>query len=40
MVQLMIPKLIFFFIFMTYLVDILLILEEEIPTWSLMGVKK
>ena len=37
--QLIIPKLIFFFILMTYLVGILLILEGEILTWSLMGVQ-
>ena len=37
--QLIIPKLIFFFILITYLVDILLILKGEILSWLLMGVK-
>ena len=37
--QLIIPKLIFFFILITYLVDIVLILWGEILSWSLMGVK-
>ena len=37
--QLIIPKLIFFFILITYLVDIVLILYGEILSWSLMGVK-
>ena len=37
--QLIIPKLIFFFILITYLVDIVLILSGEILSWSLMGVK-
>ena len=37
--QLIIPKLIFFFMLITYLVDILLILWGEILSWSLMGVK-
>ena len=36
--QLIIPKLIFFFILITYLVDIVLILLGEILSWSLMGV--
>ena len=39
MVQLIIPKLIFFFILITCLVDIVLILLGEILSWSLMGVK-
>ena len=37
--QLIILKLIFFFILITYLVDTVLILQEEILSWSLMGVK-
>ena len=37
--QLIIPKLIVFFILITYLVDILLILKGEILSWLLMGVK-
>ena len=37
--QLIIPKLIFFFILITYLVDIVLILLGEILSWSLMGVQ-
>ena len=37
--QLIIPKLIFFFLPITYLVDIVLILLGEILFWSLMGVK-
>ena len=37
--QLIIPKLIFFFILIIYLVDIVLILWGEILSWSLMGVK-
>ena len=37
--QLIIPKLIFFFILITYLVDFLLILKGEILSWLLMGVK-
>ena len=37
--QLIIPKLLFFFILVTYLVDILLILWGEILSWSLMGIK-
>ena len=37
--QVIIPKLIFFFIFITYLVDIVLILYGESLPWSLMGVK-
>ena len=39
MEQLIIPKLIFFSILVTYLVDIVLILSGEIQSWSLMGVK-
>ena len=38
--QLIIPKLIFLFILITYLVDIVLILLGEILSWSLMGVKE
>ena len=37
--QAIIPKVIFFFILITHLVDIILIWEGEILTWSLMGVK-
>ena len=37
--QLIIPKLIFFLILINYLVDIVLILLEEILSWSLMGIK-
>ena len=37
--QLIIPILIFFFILITYLVDIVLILKGEILSWSLMEVK-
>ena len=37
--ELIIPKLIFFFILVTHLVDIVLILKGEILSWSLMGVK-
>ena len=37
--QLIIPKLIFFFVFITYLIDIVLILKREILSWSLMGVQ-
>ena len=37
--QLIIPILIFFFIFITCLVDIVLILLGEILSWSLMGVR-
>ena len=37
--QHIIPKLIFFFILITYLVDIVLIMLGEILSWSLMGVK-
>ena len=36
--QLIIPKLLFFFILVTYLVDISLILWGEILSWSLMGI--
>ena len=34
------PKLIFLFIHITYLVDIVLILQGEILSWLLMGVKE
>ena len=37
--QLIMPKLIFFFILNTYLVDIVLILLGEILLWSFMGVR-
>ena len=37
--QLIIPKLIYLFILITYLVDIVLILTGEILSWSLMGVE-
>ena len=37
--QLIIPKLIFFFVLITYLIDIVLISKGEILSWSLMGVK-
>ena len=37
--QLILPKLIFFFILITCLLDIVLILYGEILSWSLMGVK-
>ena len=37
--QVIIPKLIFFFILVTYLVDIVVILYGKILSWSLMGVK-
>ena len=37
--QLIIPKLIFFSIPITFLLDIVLILWGEILSWSLMGVK-
>ena len=37
--QLIIPKLTFFFILITYLVDIVLILKGEFLSPSLMGVK-
>ena len=37
--QLIIPKLIFFFILITYLVDVILILWGEILSCSLMGIK-
>ena len=37
--QLIIPKFIFFFILIPYLVDIVLILLGEILSWSLMGVQ-
>ena len=39
MEQLIIPKLIYLFILITYLVDIVLILSGEILSWSLMGVE-
>ena len=39
LVQIIIPKLLFFFILITYLVDIVLILYGENLSWSLMGVK-
>ena len=35
---LIISKLIFFFILITYLVDIIVIMKEEILSWSLTGV--
>ena len=38
--QLIILKFIFFFILITYLIDIVSILLEEILPWSLMGVKR
>ena len=37
--SLIIPKLIFFLILITYLVDIVLILQGEILSWSLVGVQ-
>ena len=37
--QLVIPKLIVFFTLITYLLDIVLILQGEILSWSLVGVK-
>ena len=37
--QLIIPLFIFFFILVTCLLDIVLILYREILSWSLMGVK-
>ena len=37
--QLVIPKLIVFFALITYLLDIVLILQGEILSWSLVGVK-
>ena len=40
MEQLIIPKLIYLFILITYLVDIVLILSGEILSWSLMGVER
>ena len=36
--QQLIPKLIFLFILITYLVDIDLMMQWEILSWSLMGV--
>ena len=38
--QLIIPQLIFFFILVTCLLDIILILKGEIQSWSLMGVNE
>ena len=38
--QLIIPKLIFFFVLIINLVDIVLILYRETLPWSLMGVKR
>ena len=40
MEQLIIPKLIYLFILITNLVDIVLILSGEILSWSLMGVER
>ena len=37
--QLIISKFIFFFILITYLIDIVLLLLGEILSWSRMGVK-
>ena len=37
--QLIMPSLIFLFILITCLLDIVLILEGEIQSWSLVGVK-
>ena len=37
--QLIIPKLMVFFVLITYVVDIVLVLLGEILSWSLMGVK-
>ena len=37
--QLIIPKLIFFFVLITSLIDIVLISKREILSWSLMGVQ-
>ena len=37
--QLIIPKFVFFFILITYLIDIVLLLLGEILSWSRMGVK-
>ena len=37
--QLIVPKLIFFLILITHLVDFVLILPGEIMSWSLLGVK-
>ena len=39
LVQIIIPKLLFFFILITYLVDIVLMLYGENLSWSLIGVK-
>ena len=38
--KVIIPYLIFFFILITYLLDLVLILWGEILSWSLMGVKE
>ena len=40
LVQIIIPKFLFFFILITYLVDIVLMLYGENLSWSLMGVKE
>ena len=37
--QLIIPKLIFVLILITYLIDIILIMSRKILSWSLMGVR-
>ena len=37
--QFIIPWLVFFFILITFLFDVVLILQAEILCWSLMGVK-
>ena len=37
--QLIIPKLMFFFVLITSLIDIVLISKREILSWSLMGVQ-
>ena len=37
--QLIIPKFVFFFILITHLIDIVLLLLGEILSWSHMGVK-
>ena len=37
--QHIIPRLTFFFILLTYLIDVVLIMLGEIISWSLMGVK-
>ena len=38
--QLIIPWLVFFFILITFLFDVVLIFRAEILCWSLMGVKR